>query len=112
MAHIHGSPYDSANYRWFAQCYKKFVYIGRIAVSSTLQGKGIGVLFDEDLFAFARIARSNGICTVTCEFLIDPPNLASRKLHLGFGFRQVGTHSYGQLHKQVALQVLALNTQG
>jgi uncharacterized protein len=105
MAHRDGSAYDSENFSWFAKRYAKFLYIDRIAVSSTMQGQGIGKLFYEDLFAFAR---SQGVNTVTCEFDIDPPNPASEKFHKLLGFQEVGVQTYGVYKKRVAMQAITL----
>jgi uncharacterized protein len=103
MAHRDGSAYDSTNFHWFAQRYPNFLYIDRTAVSGALQGQGIGKLFYQDLFSFAR---SNGVKVVTCEFDIDPPNPASEKFHKNFGFKEVGTQTYGSSNKRVALQAI------
>jgi uncharacterized protein len=105
MAHRDSSAYDSENFAWFAQRYTSFLYIDRIAVSNTLQGQGIGRLFYEDLFAFAR---SQGIPIATCEFDIDPPNPTSKKFHAGFGFKEVGIQTYGVYKKRVAMQALVI----
>jgi uncharacterized protein len=105
MAHRNGSAYDSVNFRWFAQRCPNFLYIDRIAVTASLQGQGIGKLFYEDLFAFAR---STGAKFVTCEFDIDPPNPTSEKFHKAFGFKEVGTQTYGSSSKRVALQALEI----
>lgn len=105
MAHSESSGYDSSNFKWFARRYEKFLYIDRIAVSSALQGQGIGKLFYEDLFAYAR---SEGVSIVTCEFDIDPPNATSEKFHKLLGFKQVGEHTYGMYNKRVAMQAITL----
>jgi uncharacterized protein len=105
MAHRNGTAYDSTNFHWFSERYPNFLYIDRIAVSASLQGQGIGKLFYEDLFAFAR---STGAKFVTCEFDIDPPNPTSEKFHKAFGFKEVGTQTYGSSNKRVALQALEI----
>jgi uncharacterized protein len=107
MAHRNGSAYDSTNFHWFAQRYLNFLYIDRITVSASLQGQGIGKLFYEDLFAFTR---NTGTAFVTCEFDIDPPNPTSEKFHRAFGFKEVGTQTYGASNKRVALQALELGS--
>jgi uncharacterized protein len=106
MAHREGSAYDSENFSWFAKRYEKFLYIDRIAVSSTLQGQGIGKLFYENLFAFAR---SQGVNIVTCEFDIDPPNPTSEKFHKLLGFKEVGVQTYGVYKKRVPMQAISLD---
>jgi uncharacterized protein len=97
-----GTDYQSLNYQWFAQRYDAFVYIDRIAVAASHQGRKLGQRLYEDLFAFAR-AQSVGI--VTCEFYVEPLNAASQRFHSGFGFREVGTQWVAEGTKKVSLQV-------
>ena len=105
LAFREGSAYDSTNYRWFAARYPRFLYIDRIVVSSSMQGRGAGSLFYEDLFAFARIS---GVSRVTCEIDLEPPNPTSQRFHARRGFNQVGTQTYGPAKKLVSLQVADL----
>jgi predicted GNAT superfamily acetyltransferase len=105
LAFREGSPYDSVNYRWFAQRYERFLYIDRIAVAETHRGQGVGAQFYEDLFA---TARSQGVPLVTCEFDVTPPNPASARFHARFGFREVGSQRVQYADKTVSLQVLEL----
>ena len=102
LAFREGADYDSPNYLWFAQRYDRFLYIDRIAVAASHQGRRLGALLYEDLFAFAR---GHGVDAVTCEFYVQPPNEASRRFHAGFGFREVGTQWVAGGSKQVSLQV-------
>ena len=81
-----GADYDSPNYRWFAQRYPRFLYVDRIAVASTHQGRQIGRRLYEDLFVFAR---AQSIGTIACEFYVEPLNVASQRFHAGFGFQQL-----------------------
>jgi predicted GNAT superfamily acetyltransferase len=46
--------------------------------------------------------------TITCEFDIDPPNDASRRLHAQFGFHEVGTQQVAGGKKTVSLQAAPL----
>ena len=105
LAFREGSAYDSPNYRWFASRTPRFLYIDRVVVASTMQGRGAGSRFYEDLFAFAR---AGDVRIVTCEFDLDPPNQISRRFHERMGFRQVGTQTYGAENKLVSLQSLEL----
>jgi hypothetical protein len=93
--------YDSPNYRWFAARYPRFLYIDRVVVSPLHRGHGYGAALYEDAF---RLARQQGIATITCEFDIEPANERSRRFHSRFGFREVGTQWYGK--KRVSLQCL------
>ena len=106
MAFREGSAYDSPNYRWFAAHCGQFLYIDRVVVSTSQHGRGIGKQFYADLIAFAR---DSGVEQVTCEFDLDPPNEPSKRFHMGFGFREVGTQVYGAANKQVSLQALQLS---
>lgn len=96
-----GASYDSVNYRWFAERYGQFLYIDRIVVSRSAQGRGFGTSLYEDLFAYA--ART-GISPVTCEFDVEPPNEPSRRFHRAFGFTEVGSQHVGAQGKLVSLQ--------
>jgi uncharacterized protein len=100
-----GADYESPNYRWFAQRYGKFLYVDRVVVGGACQGRGVGALLYEDLFAFARAC---GVEQVTCEFDLQPPNPASARFHARFGFREVGTQWLAGGKKQVSLQARPL----
>jgi uncharacterized protein len=100
-----GADYDSPNYRWFAQRYDEFLYVDRIVVGDAWQGRGLGALLYEDLFAFAQRC---GVAQVTCEFDLTPPNPASAGFHARFGFNEVGTQWLAGGKKQVSLQARAL----
>jgi predicted GNAT superfamily acetyltransferase len=105
LAFREGADYDSPNYRWFAQRYAQFLYIDRVVVGAAQQGRGLGALLYDDLFAFAR---ASSVAKVTCEFDVDPPNPASAAFHARFGFREVGTQWLGGGKKQVSLQARSL----
>lgn len=102
LAFREGADYDSPNYLWFAQHYERFLYIDRVVVAASHQGRGLGAQLYRDLFAFAR---EHAIDVVTCEFYVQPPNEASRRFHAGFGFREVGTQWVAGGTKQVSLQI-------
>ena len=97
-----GTDYDSPNYTWFCEHYKKFLYIDRVVVSSAHRGKGIARLLYEDLFAFAR---ETGADKVAAEYDVEPPNEASRLLHDSFGFAEVGNQWVAAGKKRVSLQI-------
>ena len=104
MAFREGTAYDSPNYAWFSARYEKFLYVDRVAVAASAQGRGLGRVFYEDLFAFAR---EHGVNTITAEFYTTPPNEISRKFHARFGFIEVGEQDvFGT--KRVSLQVASL----
>jgi uncharacterized protein len=100
-----GADYASPNYRWFCAHYDRFLYVDRIVVSQTQQGRGLGAMLYDDLFAFARAAR---LPRITCEFDLVPPNTGSEKFHARYGFSQVGSQWLGGGTKQVSLQSVEL----
>ena len=102
LAFREGVAYDSPNYVWFAQRYPRFLYVDRIVVAGTHQGRKLGPALYRDLFDFAR---ASNVDTVACEFYTVPPNEASRRFHAAFGFHEVGSQWVAQGRKQVSLQV-------
>ena len=105
LAFREGAPYDSPNYTWFAGHYRQFLYIDRVVVAATQQGRGIGALLYDDIVAFAAAA---GIAQLTCEFDLEPPNPASARFHARYGFREVGRQWIDEGRKQVSLQLRAI----
>ncbi|MGH8033159.1 MAG: GNAT family N-acetyltransferase [Luteimonas sp.] len=103
-----GRDYDSANYRWFAERYRRFVYVDRIAIAEAHRGKQLGRALYDDLFAFAR---ASAVAVLTCEFYSVPFNEASSRFHARFGFREVGRQWLAGGDKQVSLQVATLPPQ-
>ena len=104
LAFREGAAYDSPNYAWFSARYEKFLYIDRVVVAASAQGRGIGRLLYENLFAYAR---EDGVRTIAAEFYTTPPNENSRKFHASFGFVQVGEQDVFDT-KHVSLQVATL----
>jgi len=102
LAFREGVAYDSPNYVWFAQRYPRFLYVDRVVVAGTHQGRRLGPLLYLDLFDFAR---ESDVDTVTCEFYTVPANEASRRFHAAFGFHEVGSQWVADGRKQVSLQV-------
>jgi predicted GNAT superfamily acetyltransferase len=96
-----GADYASPNYRWFADGGGRFLYVDRIVIASTEQGRGLGAALYGDLFDFAR---AEGIDRVVCEVDIDPPNDASLGFHDRHGFVEVGTQIVGGGAKRVSLR--------
>lgn len=105
LAFREGAQYDSPNYLWFAGRYPRFLYIDRVVVAASHQGRGLGARLYRDLFEFAR---ASAVEAVTCEFYTRPPNEASRRFHAGFGFREVGQQWVADGRKQVSLQAATL----
>jgi uncharacterized protein len=96
-----GAEYDSPNYRYFAGRYDTFLYVDRVVVAAAHQGRGVGAVLYDDLFAHAR---RSGTERVTCEIDAIPPNEASRRFHARYGFRELGRQWVADGRKQVSLQ--------
>lgn len=99
-----GMPYENDNFAWFASRLGDFLYVDRIVVGSDFSGLKIGSRLYQDMFAQAK---AQGIPNITCEYNIDPPNLASRAFHDKFGFRELGTQWVAGGTKLVSLQAAA-----
>jgi uncharacterized protein len=100
-----GTAYDSVNYQWFEKHYEKFLYIDRVVVSKTHQGRGLGHRLYADLFAFAK---QIGMPLITAEFDLDPPNEGSRKFHESYGFSEMGRQVVPYGNKKVSLQAVVV----
>ncbi len=105
LAFASGAPYDSLNYQWFESRMTSFIYIDRVVVSSDSRGRGLASRLYQDLFDHARVC---GVGQVVCEFDVEPPNLASERFHLHFGFSEVGRQRVGGGSKEVSLQAVSL----
>lgn len=84
------APYDSPNFQWFCARYPRFVYVDRIVVAPSAQGRGHARRLYQDLFERAAQA---GHQQVFCEVNQSPPNLESDAFHAALGFIQVGAAS-------------------
>jgi uncharacterized protein len=81
------ADYDSPNFLWFRERYRRFVYVDRVVVASAARGRGYARQLYADLFDHARQA---GHDIVVCEVNSDPPNPASDAFHAALGFVEVG----------------------
>lgn len=79
--------YDSPNFLWFRERYKRFVYVDRVVVAGHARGRGHARRLYEDLFD--HVSRA-GQTIVTCEVNAEPPNPASDAFHAALGFVEVG----------------------
>jgi uncharacterized protein len=82
------APYDSPNFQWFRARYPRFVYVDRIVVAPSAQGRGYARRLYRDLFE--RAVRA-GHSQVFCEVNQTPPNPESDAFHAALGFVEVGT---------------------
>lgn len=92
-----GTPYDSANYRWFAERYERFLYLDRIAVGAAHRRHGLGALLYD---AMEEAARPFG--QMVCDVNVKPRNDASLGFHAARGYEDVGRLEHGRV-KTVAL---------
>ena len=87
LAFDQNAIYDSPNFLWFRQRYRRFVYVDRVVVAAAARGRGCARLLYGDLIAHAGATRhENLVCEVNCE----PPNPASDAFHAAVGFTEVG----------------------
>ncbi|WP_211851121.1 4-hydroxy-tetrahydrodipicolinate synthase [Plastoroseomonas hellenica] len=87
LAFDQGADYDSPNFLWFRDRYRRFVYIDRIVTAAAARGRGHARRLYEALFATAAAA---GHDRVVCEVNAEPPNPASDAFHAALGFVEVG----------------------
>jgi predicted GNAT superfamily acetyltransferase len=88
LAFEQDANYDSPNFLWFRDRYKRFVYVDRIVVAPSARGQGYARRLYTDLFE--RASRT-GHTLVVCEVNADPPNPASDAFHAALGFAAVGS---------------------
>lgn len=81
-----GSPYDSQNYRWFAERHTAdFYYLDRIAFHDRFRRRGLGgFVYDELEQVAAKYGR------MTLEVNLVPRNEASLAFHTRRGYDEVG----------------------
>jgi uncharacterized protein len=92
-----GTPYDSANYSWFAERYERFLYLDRIAVGAAHRRHGLGALLYD---AMEEAARPYG--QMVCDVNVKPRNDASLGFHVARGYEDIGRLAHGEV-KTVAL---------
>lgn len=105
LAFAPGADYGSPNYRWFDARGGRFLYIDRVVVAASAQGRGCGRQLYKALFDFAR---ASSFDSVVCEYDLDPPNPVSAAFHARFGFVEIGRQRANG--KQVSMQ--AANVDG
>ena len=79
------------NHRWFAERYKNFVYLDRIAIDSNYQNRGLGaILYQSVEHHMLNSAEHSLLC---CEVNLEPSNPGSLRFHKRIGFTEVGRYS-------------------
>ena len=99
------SPFANANFNWFLQRFRSFVYVDRIVISQKTQGSGAGRALYEHLFEEARQA---GYAHITCEVNEIPPNPGSDAFHKKLGFKGLESVRLAGKKKTVRYMVKAL----
>jgi len=84
-----GSPYESENYRWFAEHSPSAWYLDRVAFDARFQGRGLGRRLYAEVDRAMRDAEPPPPA-LTLEVNADPPNEASLAFHARLGFAEVG----------------------
>jgi predicted GNAT superfamily acetyltransferase len=82
------APDAGDNHRWFAERYKSFVYLDRIAINSNHQNRGLGALLYQSVEQ--RMLKSAEHSLLCCEVNLEPPNPGSLRFHQRIGFTEVG----------------------
>ena len=95
--------YRSLNFQWFKARYSAFVYIDRVVVAPSMQGRGVGYALYDDL----RRRVGGDTPRIVCEVNIRPLNARSLRFHARFGFQPVGTQDAEHGRKTVQLMCLA-----
>ena len=85
------APDAGANHQWFAERYKSFVYLDRIAIDSNYQNRGLGALLYQTVEQ--RMLDSAEHSLLCCEVNIEPPNPGSLRFHKRIGFSEYGMES-------------------
>ena len=85
------APDAGSNHQWFAERYKSFVYLDRIAIDSNHQNRGLGALLYQSVEQ--RMLNSAEHSLLCCEVNLEPPNPGSLRFHKRIGFTEVGQHS-------------------
>ena len=101
------ADYDSPNFLWFRSRYQRFVYVDRIVVAASAQGRGHARRLYHDLFERAVKA---GHRQVFCEVNSSPPNPPSDAFHAALGFAEVGSASIpdGRTVRYLSRQLIAI----
>ena len=80
-----------SNHQWFAERYKSFVYLDRIAIDSNHQNRRLGALLYQSVEQ--HMLDSAEYSLLCCEVNLEPPNLGSIRFHKRIGFTEVGQPS-------------------
>ena len=85
------APDAGDNHRWFAERYKSFVYLDRIAIDSNHQNRGLGALLYQAVERQMIASAEHSL--LCCEVNLEPPNPGSLRFHQRIGFSECGVES-------------------
>ena len=85
------APDGGANHQWFAERYKSFVYLDRIAIDSNHQNRGLGALLYQSVEQHMLNSAEHSL--LCCEVNLEPPNPGSLRFHQRIGFKECGVES-------------------
>ena len=91
------APDAGANHRWFAERYKSFVYLDRIAIDSNHQNRGLGALLYQSVEQLMLDSAEHSL--LCCEVNLEPPNPGSLRFHKRIGFTECGQRSYNEFDR-------------
>lgn len=83
---VPGTRYASLNYAWFNERYEEFVYVDRIAVSTSHRNLKAGSLLYSSVIEHAN---TRG-WPIAAEVSLEPPNPGSMRFHGRHDFKEVG----------------------
>ena len=90
------APDAGDNHRWFAERYKSFVYLDRIAIDSNHQNRGLGALLYQAVEQHMLESAEHSL--LCCEVNLEPPNPGSLRFHHRIGFTEIGQQSFDNEH--------------
>ena len=85
MAMDHDTDYDSINFLWFKDKFRKYYYIDRVIVDESVRRKGIAFML------YKEVINKKGPMPLVAEVAIEPSNEGSVKFHDKVGFKEVET---------------------
>jgi len=85
------APDAGTNHQWFAERYKSFVYLDRIAIDSENQNRGLGALLYQSVEQLMFNSAEHSL--LCCEVNLEPPNPGSLRFHKRIGFVECGAES-------------------
>ena len=93
-----------SNHQWFAERYKSFVYLDRIAIDSNHQNRRLGALLYQSVEQ--HMLDSAEYSLLCCEVNLEPPNPGSLRFHKRIGFVECGVETTGPGYVVTYLQKL------